>query len=220
MQHKQSFIVSMLSSTLLMGSMTSASSQDLFNIRLNGYQEVPAISTFGRGSFSLSDILVYRLVYELEGDITQAHIHFGQAGVNGGVMIWLCANDGVPAPTDTPFCEGSDGFVSGALTSETVIGPGVQGIEPGEGGAALDAIINGTTYVNVHSTAYPAGEIRGQLKFDSADGSLRELREELEDLRDDLEDLEDDFDGHTHTYLTGRGTGHNNTEATSGPPEF
>ena len=39
----------------------------------------------------------------------------------------------------------------------------------------------------------------------------------IQALTDRLDDLEGDFEGHTHTYLTGRGVGHNNTEAETGP---
>lgn len=45
-----------------------------------------------------------------------------------------------------------------------------------------------------------------------------DLREELETVKQELAQLRHDFDGHTHAYLTGRGPGHNNTEAETPPP--
>lgn len=45
-----------------------------------------------------------------------------------------------------------------------------------------------------------------------------EQQQAIDELREDLDTLREDFDTHTHTYLTGRGTGHNNTEATTTPP--
>src|SRR5688572_8872605 len=72
--------------------------------RLSGYQEVPAVSTEADGRFRAtlhlsSDAISYRLHYEdLEGDVQQAHIHFGQRGVNGGVSVFLCSNVGSPVP--------------------------------------------------------------------------------------------------------------------------
>jgi hypothetical protein len=44
-----------------------------------------------------------------------------------------------------------------------VIGPVPQGITPGEFDELLEAIRAGVAYVNVHTSTFPAGEIRGQL---------------------------------------------------------
>jgi hypothetical protein len=44
-----------------------------------------------------------------------------------------------------------------------VVGPSGQGIEPGEFDELVAAVRAGRTYANVHSTKYPAGEIRAQL---------------------------------------------------------
>jgi hypothetical protein len=38
-----------------------------------------------------------------------------------------------------------------------------QGLEPGEFDELVDAIRAGVTYVNVHTTKFPGGEIRGQI---------------------------------------------------------
>ena len=48
-------------------------------------------------------------------------------------------------------------------------------------------------------------------RVDGNDGDIEELDEKVEQLRED-------FDNHSHTYLTGKGTGHNNTEADTGAP--
>jgi hypothetical protein len=48
-------------------------------------------------------------------------------------------------------------------------------------------------------------------RVDGIEGDIEELDEEVDQLRED-------FDNHSHTYLTGKGTGHNNTEADSGTP--
>jgi hypothetical protein len=45
-----------------------------------------------------------------------------------------------------------------------VIGPTGQGISAGQFGEMLDAIDVDSTYVNVHTTTYPSGEIRSQLE--------------------------------------------------------
>ena len=46
----------------------------------------------------------YKLSYEdLEGTVTQAHIHVGQLSVNGGIAIWLCQTATMTAPRRTPM---------------------------------------------------------------------------------------------------------------------
>ena len=223
MNHKQRAVILVLSAIFLGGSVTSALARDIHG-KLSGYQEVPAVSTTGKGIFFLKNTRPYtvELSYELEGEIIQAHIHLGQAGVNGGIMIWLCANRDprfeLNPPPGTPDCTGHSGFVSRDLRAEYVVGPSAQGIEEvdgvrGRGLEAIHAIRAGAAYVNVHSTFMENGEIRGQLRFSESD-------ESLENLRSDLDELRSDFERHTHQYLTGKGEGHNNTEATSGPPEF
>jgi hypothetical protein len=52
------------------------------------------------------------------------------------------------------------------VTAAKVIGPDGQGIEPGAFAEALKAIRSGFAYANVHSTKWPAGEIRGQIRGD------------------------------------------------------
>jgi hypothetical protein len=53
--------------------------------------------------------------------------------------------------------------VEGVLTTDDVIGPTTQGINAGEFDELLQAVREGSTYVNVHSSLYPIGEIRAQL---------------------------------------------------------
>jgi len=48
-----------------------------------------------------------------------------------------------------------------------VVGPAGQGIAPGELDEFIRAIRAGVTYVNVHSTKFPSGEIRGQINDDN-----------------------------------------------------
>jgi hypothetical protein len=54
--------------------------------------------------------------------------------------------------------------VAGTVRAADVVGPTAQGIEPGEFAELVAAVRAGVTYVNVHSTKYPGGEIRAQLR--------------------------------------------------------
>ena len=131
---------------------------------LTGYEEVPAVSTTGRGEFQArisrdESSISYELSYsDLEGTTTSAsHIHFGQKDVNGGVSAFLCGGGGKPA------CPPISGTISGTITASDVIGPAGQGIAAGELDELIQAMRAGKTYVNVHTDKHPSGEIRGQI---------------------------------------------------------
>jgi hypothetical protein len=138
--------------------------------QLSGFEEDPApISTTGAGEFTASlqakgDSIRYRLSYaDLEGSVTQAHIHFGGRAQSGGIAAFLCSNLG-NGPAGTQECPPAPGTVRGTIDEDDVVGPAGQGIAPGEFDELLDAVENGVTYVNVHSSLYPAGEIRAQIE--------------------------------------------------------
>ena len=135
-----------------------------FKAGLIGFEEVPSESTPGHGSLRLrisGNQIHYRLHYEdfevAEGATTQAHIHFGQRGVSGGVSAFLCGGGGKPA------CTFPEGTFEGVIVAADVIGPTGQGIAPGEIAELIRAIRKGYTYANVHTTLNPAGLIRGQI---------------------------------------------------------
>lgn len=136
---------------------------------LEGYQEVPSVSTGATGSFSAKIVeggqaIDYVLSYSgLEADATQSHIHFGQKGVIGGISVFFCSNLPNP-PTGTQPCPLRSGTVTGTIRAANVIGPAAQGIEPGALAELVSAIRSGVTYANVHSTKWTGGEIRLQLR--------------------------------------------------------
>lgn len=137
---------------------------------LTGYQETPAtLSTSGFGDFKAKvrdDRIEYKLTYgQLEGNITQSHIHLGAEATGGGISAFLCQRGQATAPAGTPECPaGISGTVSGVIEPSDVIGPTGQGIDPGQYGELLRAIRAGATYANVHSEKYPSGEVRAQLE--------------------------------------------------------
>jgi CHRD domain len=127
---------------------------------LDGYQEVPPISTAATGRFKAKvngSQIDYKLSYSgFDTAVKFAHIHFGQFGVDGGVAAFLCGGGGKPA------CPAS-GEVTGTIAASDVVGPAGQGIAAGEIDELIAAIRHGSTYVNVHTDAYGDGEIRGQI---------------------------------------------------------
>jgi hypothetical protein len=141
-----------------------------FHERLSGYQEDPLVlSTTGSGSFQAEigakdQEISYRLSYsDLEGDVTQAHIHLGGRAQSGGIIVFLCSNLG-NGPAGTQACPPAPATVTGTLRPQDVVGPAGQGIDPGEFGELVQAMRSGVTYANVHSSKYPGGEIRAQLR--------------------------------------------------------
>ena len=143
-------------------------SATLFTAELGGYSEVPAVSSPGSGFFVArirpGDAGIdYTLGYSgLQGAVTQAHIHFGQPNVAGGISVWLCGaqtQQGV-GPTSCP----QSGAITGAIVAGNVVGPTNQLIGPGELNEIIAAMRAGLAYANVHSDQVPSGEIRGQIR--------------------------------------------------------
>ncbi len=137
-------------------------------VRLDGYEEAPlVISTTGNGVFTArinqDQSIDYTLSYaDLEGSVQQAHIHFGLPSVTGGIVVFLCTNLG-NGPAGTKACPASPATIEGTIHPADVLAVAAQGFEAGAFGELLAAIRNGATYVNIHSTKWPGGEIRAQL---------------------------------------------------------
>lgn len=127
---------------------------------LNAAQEVPAPTgdvSGARGTFSATvaksatnATISWRLSFGgLTGAAVAAHIHQGARGSAGPVVVALCG------PCATPL-------------SGTALLPD----------AALTAIEAGNAYVNVHTAANAAGEIRGQLAVTAAVATRLDSRQE------------------------------------------
>ncbi len=144
-------------------------SRGTLTAHLRPTEEVPALSTPGSGEFMATvnadgTEINYALRYSnLQGKVTQSHLHIGQFSVNGGIMIFLCSNLG-NGPAGTQACPAS-GTITGLIHAADVIGPTGQGIAPGELNEVILAIRAGVVYANVHSDLFPGGEIRGQVRF-------------------------------------------------------
>ena len=154
----------------LIGSLAPAlASADSLKATLSGYASVPALSSTGSGRFiaeidAVNNVITYQLTYSgLEGNALQAHIHVAQTGVNGGVSAFLCSNLPSP-PAGTPACPVTAGTVTGIIQASSVVGPSAQGIAPGEFAKLVAALRAGVTYVNIHTSKFGPGELRGQIK--------------------------------------------------------
>jgi len=128
-----------------------------FTAVLSPANQTPPTGTAASGTATMSitpgGLLTYKVDVVNLMNPTLAHIH-GPAvqGVNAGVKLNFCTQ-AAPypiCPTGAPF--------TGTLTA---------GVATQVGGISFDSLVvllrNGNAYVNVHSTAFPGGEIRGQV---------------------------------------------------------
>ena len=156
----------------LLAAPAAHSQTERFSATLSGAQEVPPINTAGTGAFEMTiqqGTITFSLTFsDLSSPLSVAHLHFAPSKVAGGVMIFLCGGGGQPAcPAAT------SGTITGTITAANVVGPTGQGIIPGDLDSALEAVREGLAYANMHTTMFPAGEIRGQVRRgDSKDVDL------------------------------------------------
>jgi hypothetical protein len=155
--------------------MACVANADEFQATFSGFDEVGALNnetgailSDGTAKLTLKvdrkrQSINYTLTFsDLSAPITQAHIHFGQHHVPGGVIAFLCTNL-MNGPAGTPGCPPS-GTVTGTIMSASVIGPAAQNVTPGDFAALLQALEADTTYGNIDTTKFPAGEIRGEIR--------------------------------------------------------
>jgi hypothetical protein len=166
-------VFAILAGCTMAATVVTAADGDLqFSAQLKGDNETPTVSTGATGTFKatvneLNQTIEYEVSYQnLQGNVTQSHIHLGQSQTSGGVVLFFCTNLAPPAGVPLPQpCPPSPGTVTGTLTAADVVPVAGQGI----GAAELEEIIanikNGNTYANVHSSLFPAGEVRGQIKL-------------------------------------------------------
>ncbi len=110
-----------------------------FTATLNGAKEVPPVVSVmtGTGTFTLtSNGLQYSIQLSNTGglSISMAHFHRGAVGVSGPVITPITFNGKMATGTWTNLTEQD-----------------------------RNDLLNGNVYVNVHTTAHPDGEIRGQV---------------------------------------------------------
>lgn len=122
--------------------------QITFSARMNGQQEVPAVTTTGQGVATMvlngtrDTLCVSIYTSGMPAAINGIHLHGGEAGTNGGVLVDL-----------SPFL--INGNVKTIITGADLTT------------ALISDMITGDVYVNAHTAANPNGVIRGQVKFES-----------------------------------------------------
>jgi len=136
--------------------------QTRFHATLNGSEAVPAVTTpaHGTATFVLSksgDSLSYTLSVSDIENVTMAHIHIGPPGKEGPVAAWLYPSK---PPAVTKVGKFSGVLAKGTITAADLAGP-LKGKTVSD---LVSDIKDGNAYVNVHTTAHPGGEIRGQIK--------------------------------------------------------
>jgi hypothetical protein len=113
-----------------------------FTATINSQQEVPTNSSTATGAFTgtldkSTRVLTYEVTYQGLTP-TAGHLHRGPAGQNGPVVV----DFGNTAVRTSP--------VRGTATLRQTL---------------VDSLMNGQVYVNLHTTAFPGGEIRGNISM-------------------------------------------------------
>ena len=135
-------IVSLFSSTIF--------SQTHFTATLTGDQENPAVTTSatGTGTFKLTDTEL-EFSITVEGlTFTAAHFHNGAIGINGGVV--------------RPITDDFTGNTASGIWTSTDPDP----LTP----ELIADLLAGNLYINIHTTANPGGELRGQVNLSAGTG--------------------------------------------------
>jgi len=129
--------------TVAVASSAAADQGGVPAIPLNTEQETTGSNTGASGFFSYTvqgAMLCYTLtVRDLSVPVTAAHIHVGPRHVAGAIVIHLTVGSGTSFETSACTTPAPDVF------------------------AALQANPR-NYYVNVHTSAFPGGEVRGQMK--------------------------------------------------------
>ncbi len=173
--------ITMILSVSLAPVTAHADSRNKFKTALSGAQQVINMDVgdavipvkglvtgaYGHVKFRLShDRSTIHYVFKATNTATpifMAHLHLGPKGQNGPVVFWLYADASVNPNfprSDGPFT----GEIRGMLTAADFVMP-----RDSEGRVlvpsfeeAIANLMNGNTYINVHTVAHPGGEIRGQ----------------------------------------------------------
>jgi len=131
---------------------------EVFEAVLSTQNEVPVRSTAanGRAQFVSDGTTVH---YTIEVDdinaVIAAHIHSAPAGVNGPIRVFFFGG-GSPNPGGPSTFTDKSILAQGSFNASNVTGVSFADL--------LNQMRSGQAYVNVHTTAFPGGEMRGQIQ--------------------------------------------------------
>lgn len=126
-----------------------ASAQTLFTLSLSGANETPPVVSpgIGTGTATLNatnDLFTFSFNYsDMVAPVTVAHFHNAPAGTPGPVVYDLIASG-----------DGTAGATSGTMSGTWTPAEGLT--------ANLSSLLADGIYVNLHSSTFPGGELRGQ----------------------------------------------------------
>ena len=141
---------------------------------LSGFEENPPVVSPGSGFFSANistDTITYQMVYtDIPTAIQQAHIHIGNPGTNGSIIVFLCSNlPNIPPGVQALPCPAAGEPLIGTIVATDVL----QAVDPANAQRVLlsagdleglkGLLLAGAAYINVHSEQHTSGEIRGQV---------------------------------------------------------
>jgi CHRD domain-containing protein/PEP-CTERM motif-containing protein len=135
-----------------------------FEATLLGTNEVPPTGSTATGDALVTltgNILTAGVVFSgLTTPAMAAHIQFAPAGLNGPVVVPFT---GFPPTTSGNYNIGNtfDLTLDATYTSSFLTANG--GTAAGAEAALLADMLAGQTYINIHDSTFPGGEIRGQL---------------------------------------------------------
>lgn len=137
---------------------------DEFRALLRGNQEVPPVATSTLGTAELNvtgDTMLVEITLQRAQRITQAHLHCAPRGANGPVVAFLAGFHDRGWDVDGLWIDHQTLTNANIIAEATPGGPCPRRIRTISDlrAAMADRLI----YVNVHSVANPAGEVRGQV---------------------------------------------------------
>lgn len=142
---------------LLIGAAAASAQVVVATATLGGGDETPILLSGAAGTAEVAidtaakEFAVTLRIFNIPTTTTAGHIHVGAKGIAGPVVIDFPAIAGRLGDFVTSFRVGEASFRANAAI-------GINSIDD-----VIQAVANGNAYVNIHTTTFPGGEIRGQL---------------------------------------------------------